>query len=477
MKEFLVTRSIAAVGRITFGWSSLFWILLACGGTTLAAEQPALVIRGGSVFDSLSGKMQPNRTVVIEGGRIKVIGPADRLVSLPKGARTIDARGKFLIPGLIDAHAHLVQHVGAPDGSTATKHPHLNGAEILPLFLGNGVTSIRDTGDPIVPQAAVAHYARARPEHCPRVFLCSPLLDGEPPFHRVGQAVADPARVPDVVEDMVGWNVTTLKIYVGTERPVGRKIIEEGHRRGLVVTAHLGRYLAQDAVADGVDCLEHIWSVFNYIIPPEALKLPFPRSDLDLNNPRARALIGMLVKRKVRVVPTLVVFRNMLLLPDTDLVFRHPDNLRVPKRMLAYWHQYPNRSGLPSATLPVRRRELQKYKDLVGMLHRAGVPILAGTDTPCPYVPPGFSMHQELELLVESGMPPAAVLQAATIEGARGLKQGDQLGSIEAGKRADLVILDGDPLADIRNTRKIHRVVRGGRVLEPKRLFELVPRR
>jgi hypothetical protein len=471
-----VTRSIAGVGRISLCWTSSLLALLVFGVTVLSGERPALVIRGGSVFDPVSGKMQTDRTIVIEGGRIKAIGSPGQSVTLPEGAQTIDAGGKFLIPGLIDAHAHLVIHVGLPDGSSAIKNPHLNGAEILPLFLGNGVTSVRNTGDEIVAEAGVAYFAKIHPERSPRVFLCSSLLDGDPPFHRyVGRALTDPAQVPAYVEDMAGWNVTTLKIYVGTDRSVGRKIIEEGHRHGLVVTAHLGKYSAQDAVVDGIDCLEHIWSVFNYIIPPEAQKLPFPRSDLDLNNPKARALISMLLQRKVWVDPTLVVFRNMLLLPDTDTVFHHPDNLRVPKRMLAYWHQYPNRSRLPASTLEPRRRELQKYKDLVGILYRAGVPLLAGTDTPCPYVPPGFSMHQELELLVESGMPPAAVLQAATIQGARVLKQSANLGSIEAGKLADIVILDADPLADIRNTRKINRVVRGGLVLDPKSLFQLVP--
>ncbi len=181
-----MTCSIASVGRISLRWSSPLWALLVFGGTALSGEKPALVIRGGSVFDSVSGKMQPDRTIVIEEGRIKAIGSPDRPVTLPKGAQTIDARGKFLIPGLIDAHAHLVEHVSAPDGWTATKHPHLNGAEILPLFLGNGITSLRETGDPIVPQAAVAHYARAHPEQSPRVFLCSPLLDADPPYHRVG---------------------------------------------------------------------------------------------------------------------------------------------------------------------------------------------------------------------------------------------------------------------------------------------------
>jgi imidazolonepropionase-like amidohydrolase len=449
--------------------------LFACAVTSLAGQKPPLVIRGGSVFDSVSGKMQPDRTIVIEGERIKSVGPFQS-VTPPEGAQTIDAHGKFLIPGLIDAHAHLVIHVGLPDGSSAINNPHLNGAELLPLFLANGVTSLRDAGDEIVAEAGVAYFARMHPERSPRVFLGSSLLDGDPPFHRyVGRALTDAAQVPAFVEDMAGWNVTTLKIYVGTDRLIGRKIIEEGHRHGLVVTAHLGKYSAQDAVVDGVDCLEHIWSVFNYIIPLEAQKLVFPRSDLDLENPKAKKLIGMLVARKVWVDPTLVVFRNMLLLPDTEAVYHHADNLRVPKRMLAYWHQYPNRSRLPLSTLEPRRRELQKYKDLVGILHRAGVPLLAGTDTPCPYVPPGFSMHQELELLVASGLPPAAALQAATIQGARVLKQDANLGSIEAGKLADLVILDADPLADIRNTRKINRVVRGGCVLDSNSLLQLVP--
>ena len=452
----------------------LSFALLLCA-VTARADEPALAIRGGSVFDPVSGRMNRDRTLLIVGERIKAVGTPERPVAIPRGAKILDARGKYLIPGLIDAHAHLVEHVGAPDGWTAVKHPHMNGAEILPLFLGNGVTSIRETGDPIVPQAAVAHYARAHPEHSPRVFLCSPLLDGEPPFHRVGQAVTDPARVPDVVEDMVGWNVTTLKIYVGTERPVGRKIIEEGHRHGLVISGHLGRYTAQEAVADGIDCLEHIWSVFNYIIPPEAAKQPNHRADLDLGNPKAKALIALLAQRKVWVNPTLVVFRNMILLPDVDDVFHHPDNARVPRRMLAYWHQYPNRRRLSPETLESRRKEMQKYKDLTGLLYRAGVPLLAGTDTPCPYVPPGFSMHQELELLVESGLPPAAALQAATIHGARALKREADLGSIEVGKLADLVILEADPLTDIRNTRQIRHVVRGGIVYDPKIVLRAAP--
>src|SRR5262249_10022345 len=123
-----------------------------------------------------------------------------------------------------------------------------------------------------------------------------------------------------------------------------------------------------------------------------------------------------------------------------------------------------------------RRQEFQKYKDLTGILHRAGVPLLAGTDSPEPYCPPGFALHQELELLVESGLSPAAALQAATINNALSLKQEEHMGSIGSGKRADLVILTADPTADIRNSRKIEHVIHGGCVCNPQTILQAVPR-
>src|SRR5207249_2442192 len=150
---------------------------------------------------------------------------------------------KFAIPGLIDAHVHVV-HV--------LDFAHVTGDEVLPLYLAAGVTSIRSTGDEIVAATLVARIAQRHPESSPRVFTCSPLLDADPPIHRdVGRAVTDPAQVPAILDDLQKWNVSTLKIYAGTSREVGRAIIDEGHRRGLSVTAHLGAYPAQQAVADG----------------------------------------------------------------------------------------------------------------------------------------------------------------------------------------------------------------------------------
>jgi hypothetical protein len=456
-----------------FPSSCAIWIV-AVGSLVLArpliqAEEPALVIQNTALFDTASGTMRPNRTIIVLGPKIEAIGTPEKPVSVPAKATILDGKGKFVIPGLIDAHVHLVHRLN---------NAHMTGDEVLPLFLTNGVTSVRDTGDEIVAQTLVARYADAHPTQCPRVFRASGLIDGNPPIHRdIGICLTEPEEVAGLVEDMAGWGVTTLKIYAGTSRPVGRKVIEEGHRRGLIVTGHLSAYTAQDAIVDGIDCLEHIWSVFDFSIPPEIRKQPGHRSNLDLDNSQCRALVAMVARQKVLVDPTLTVFRNMLLLSDLKEVHGHSDVERMPQRLRNSWHKYRQEQGLAPSTRDRRRQEFQKYKDLTGILHRAGVALLAGTDSPEPYCPPGFALHQELELLVESGLTPAAALQAATINNARSLKQLDNLGSITPGKHADLVILTADPTADIRNTRKIERVIHGGQLCDPEAILRAVPTR
>jgi imidazolonepropionase-like amidohydrolase len=450
----------------------VFWLTAFVGltGATKAwAADPHLVIQGGTIFDPVAGKLWPDRDILIEGTMIKAIGTPQAPMAIPADARVIDAKGQFIIPGLIDAHVHLVHRLN---------FAHVTGDEVLPAFLAAGVTTVRDTGDEIVAQTLVARFAAAHPERSPRVFTASFLLDADPPIHRdIGLPIGDPSRVPAIVEDMVGWKVTTLKIYAGSGRAVGRKIIEEGHKHGFVVTGHLSRYSAQEAIDDGIDCLEHITSVFDFAIPPNVRNEAGHRATLDLGNPQATALIASLAKKKIMVDPTLTVFKNMLLLSDLEEVQKHADNDHMPARLRIYWDTYRTGQGLAPSTRDRRRTEFQKYQELTGLLYRAGVPLLAGTDSPEPYCPPGFALHQELELLVEAGLSPAAALQAATINNARALKQSHLLGSVEPGKLADLLILDADPTADIRNTRRIVSVVRDGAVHDPKTLLKAVPAR
>ena len=173
--------------------------------------------------------------------------------------------------------------------------------------------------------------------------------------------------------------------------------------------------------------------------------------------------------------PTLTVFRNALFLCDLPEVYNNPDNAFVPERMRRSWEKYRAGTGFDESNRAGRMEEFEMYKELTGMLYRGGVTLLAGTDTGTQYTPPGFGLHQELELLVKSGLPPSAALQAATINNARALKQTENLGSVEVGKLADMVILNANPLDDIRNTRKIHKVIRGGIVCDPKTVLKAVP--
>ena len=468
-EDFATVRAAAGfLARRTAPLAALLALLCLKLFPVVADDAAAvLVLRGGAVFDPVAKTIAADRTIVIEGSRIRAVGGAETAV--PVDARVLDCRGKFLIPGLIDAHVHLVHLADLSQ---------VAGDQYLPMFLAHGVTSVRDTGDPIVAQAVIARYAEQHPEICPRVFLCSPLVDREPVFHLgTGYALTDPTKVPAFVRDMVGWNVTTLKIYVGTPAAIGRQVIKEGHRAGLKVTAHLGAYTAQDAVLDGIDCLEHIESVFNYIIPPDVTGQQDYRSHLDLHNERASALLAGLAQHNVNVDPTLVVFRNMIYLNDVEEVNQSPDLLRVPRRMLDYWQAYRQGSNLPPATRDARRKLIGKYQELTGLLHNAGVKLLVGTDAPEPFVPPGASMHQELEMFVGSGLTPSEALAAATINVAEALGQQQELGTITAGKLADLVILDADPTVDIRHARKIHAVVHGGHVCDPQTVLKAVPAR
>ena len=436
--------------------------IVVLGGGYCSAAAPlsaSVVITNVSVFDSVDEQMLPPRSVVIRGDRIQAV---DVSVPVPEDAVVIDGRGQFLIPGLIDAHVHLVH---------LTDRTQVAGEEFLPMFLGAGVTSVRSTGDGVEAEKRISRHAEQHPQICPRVFMASPLIDGDPPFHKdVGLAITKTDQVPKLVEEMQQAGVTTLKIYVGTSREFGQLVIAEGHKRGLVVTGHLGRYAAQDAVADGIDCLEHIWGVIDFIVLRGQT-----RANVDLNNPKARQLIAAIKQHNVAVDPTLVVFRDMVLLGDQPEFIGHPDNAKVPERMKEGWRRLLKERQFIPESVELRREEFRKYQELTGVLYRAGVTILAGTDAPEPYVCPGFSMHQELELLVESGLPPGAALNSATLHNARILKQEKNLGSIEAGKIADLVLLRLDPLKDIHNTRSISKVIRAGRVLDPEDILEAVP--
>ena len=431
------------------------------------APVPPLLIDRANVFDVRAGTMRTDTSVLVRAGRIEAVAPAAELgptSDAAAGATRLDGSGLFVLPGLIDAHVH-VTHI--------LYQSHMTGDEVLPFYLGHGVTSIRSTGDNVPAQRLVERYAEDHPDTSPNVFRCSFLIDGDPPWHPdVGWTLRSPDEVDPFVADMAGWGVKTLKIYVGTGPEVGRRVIEAGHEHGLVVSGHLLDYHTADAVRDGLDCIEHIYTVSNFLLDD-----PDDRHSINLDSDEARRLIDVIAEHGTRVDPTLMVFWGTLLFMDLPEVYGHPDHDPMPTRLKAFWDRDRERRALDwgAAPVSVRQGTWEKYLRLTGMLHDAGVQLLVGTDAPEPQVAPGASLHHEMEFLVESGMSAADVLTAATLENARILKEDENLGSIEPGRAADLVLLDADPLADIRNTRRIRTVVRAGRPLDPARILSAAP--
>lgn len=428
---------------------------------------PPLLLHDTTVFDSRAAAMRPATSVLARDGRIEAVAPASELgpsSAAAKDAIHVDGRGLFLLPGLIDAHVH-VTHI--------LYQSHMTGDEVLPFYLGHGVTSIRSTGDNVPAQRLIERYADDHPDVSPNLFRCSFLIDGDPPWHPdVGWTLRTPEEVDPFVADMVAWGVKTLKLYVGTEREIGRRVIEAGHARDLVVSGHLLDYHTADAVSDGLDCVEHIYTVSNFLLDD-----PEDRHSINLDSDECRRLIDVIAEHEAYVDPTLMVFWGTLLFMDLPEVYGHPDHDAMPTRLKAFWDIDRARRNLDwgAAPLSVREGTWDKYLRLTGMLRDAGVRLLVGTDAPEPQVAPGASLHHEMEFLVEAGLSPREVLAAATLENARVLREEENRGVVEAGLVADLVLIEADPLADIRNTRRIRHVVRGGRLLDPATILAAAP--
>ncbi len=413
--------------------------ILICLAALNADETPSpqIIIRDASVFDSITGKMVPNQTIIIEGQTITAVDRSSEEVRLNSDAVEIDGSGKYIVPGLVDMHVHAVFVL---DGAG------IRGEEALPFYLKCGVTSIRTMGDALEPVKALAECAKAEPAKYPQLFLGSPFVDADPPFHKgpVSQGIKDPAAVPAFVQEMADAGVTTMKLYMGVNPEVGRAVIEEAHKRDMTVAGHMVAYPMDQAAQDGIDTVEHV--------------IPWPDKPIGADAAPYADILKAMAEHKAFWTPTLVMMKAMVEgqqfgLADDPAAAQVPENLRSLS------------SGLLMSFIPAAQRDqltgvFDTYLQCVKKANDMGIPMLTGTDGAMTL--PGISLHQELELLVQAGLTPAAALQAATINPARALKQEQTLGSIEPGKQADLVILDANPLDDIKNTRKINTVIHQG---------------
>lgn len=433
-----------------------------------------------TVIDMTGARPKPEMTVVITGNRITAIGKTGR-PRIPRGARVIDASGKFLIPGLWDMHVHF----------TETERT-------FPMFIANGITGVRNMG------GAAADLFRWRAEVAsgnlvgPRIVACGPIVDGpDPAAHGPTVVVANAAEARKTVTDLKQRGADFIKVYDRLPRDAYFAIIAEAKQRGLPVVGHVPLSVTTLEASDaGQKSIEHLGSILEdssnvaaELRQSEAAPMPagdfseFPRriaarGERMLNtydDQRANEIFRHLVRNQTWQVPTLVTKQSQTFIDD--LSRKGDERLKyVPASEQEWWSPQKNffaRYRTPEYIV-FKKKLFQKELELVGAMHRARVRFMAGTDLSIAYVFAGFSLHDELALFVQAGFTPLEALQTATRNPALFLGESNSLGTVEHGKIANLVLLEANPLADIRNTRRINAVILNGRYLSKDELQRML---
>jgi imidazolonepropionase-like amidohydrolase len=398
---------------------------------------------------------RPDLTIVIDGDAIRQVGPF-ATTAIPSGATVHDASGQFAIAGLWDAHVHVSQMT----------------VDSIPLLIANGVTDVRDMGSDL---ADIAHWRAIRRDGglAPQVFSPGPKLDG------VGTAgpdtwivtSADEARA--VVDRLHAQGADFIKVHYRLSRAAYDAIADECRKTGMAFAGHTsGDYPPLVAIAAGQRTIEHGRGMLPCTPAQRSLLGADPRfefvASLCVAEGAADQILPAMARAGIWFTPTLVSWRGMAL--DRASAAKLDGFRLAPAALTKRW--YGDESSAPPE--PLEREILAQFGSLAAQAARAGVHLLAGTDIGDPFVVPGFALHDELRLLVEAGVPPLHALRSATIEPARALGVADLRGSIAPGKAADVVLLTSDPLADIRNTRRIAAVVLAGRWIPAAQLRALL---
>ena len=411
------------------------------------ADEYALV--GGKVWDSATGQLQSGLAVHVRGGQIVAVCPPEQI---GPDVQALDVTGHAVMPGLIDAHVH------SEDWQA-------------PLYLANGVTTVRDTGcalDEILDRRARWQAAGVP---APRLVCCGPLIDGPgDSWPAMSVIVRDPAAAQGAVDRLINAGVDQIKLYASLDRPCFAAALERAHDRGRRVVAHLQEHAdAREAIAMGVDEIEHLSGCAEALWPERRGQAHWRTFWPDLEPTRVGALVDLIVSSGVRMTVTLAVWHTIGTAwdPRHD---DHPQMAYVPQPLRAWWtQQYPR--AMPCELRVEWRAAFAGMQIFTSHLIRHGARIIAGSDAPFVHLMPGFSLHTELQHLLDCGMCPAQAIAAATCDAAEALGIADMTGGIEAGKRADLLVVAGDPLADIRILQRPVAVIRDGRWYAPETLL------
>ena len=408
----------------------------------------ALAVLHARLFDPSTKKIVEDASILIEGGKVKAVGPK---LPAPRDAEVIDAHGRTVLPGLWDMHVHVSDDDGL-------------------MNLAEGVTTVRDLGNEMESSLKRQTRWETGTDAGPHLILAG-FVDGHGPFEAPTKVFADtPEEAKAVVDAYAAKGYVQLKIYSSMKPELVPVLVKEAHAKGMRVSGHVPAHMiAEDAVNAGFDELQHINFVMLDLLatrdddtrtPLRFTRIAEKGAELDLDAPATGALLDLLARKGTVVDPTVNVFEGMLTTrPDRPNQTLAPILSRLPPQV---------QRGAVSGALPVPdgmdakyRASFKKCEDLVKRLWDRKITLVAGTDSW-----PGFALHRELELYTEAGIPNADVLAIATLGAARVMSRDKTSGSLAPGKDADLVIIDGDPLARIRDVRNVVTVVKSGTVID-----------
>jgi Amidohydrolase family len=415
----------------------------------------ALVIENGNVFDATTGKILPEATVLISGNRIQSVGPKFKM---PEGTEVIDATGKTVMPGLWDMHVHLSDVDG-------------------PLNIAAGVTTVRDLANDTDFVMNLRNQFDRGEAIGPRVILAG-FVDGSGPYAGPTKVLVDnEEQIRAAIDNYAKLGYVQIKVYSSIKPELVPFIISEAHKHGMRVSGHIpANMTAEQCVKLGFDEIQHVnFLILNFFPEIKDTRTPLRftavaenAAGLDLNSERVQNFIQLLKEHHTVLDPTVNVFESLF----TD----RPGTISATVAAIADRLPAQVRRGYLNGGLPVPegkdelyRQSFQATKRFVGMLYNAGIQIVAGTDSLA-----GFTLQRELELYVDSGIPPADVLRLATLGAAKVMKHDQELGSVERGKLADIMIVDGNPVSRIGDIRKVTTVIKDGVVYQSGEIYKAI---
>jgi imidazolonepropionase-like amidohydrolase len=397
----------------------------------------AFAIVGARLIDGTGSPAVENSVVMVRDGRIVAAGSAGA-VKVPAGMRVIHAEGRSLLPGLWEMHSHY------------------SGVEFGPALLAAGVTTARDCGGEFEFLTTVRRKIDRDHALGPKLLLAG-LIDSGGPLAFGYVDVKTPAEAVEAVDNYSDAKFEQIKVYTQLQPDVLKAISAEAHKRDMTVTGHVPAAInAFDGIADGMDQINHLQFV------TRAMTADGSPGPVDLQSERAQKLIVLLKQKNIVVDPTLSWGEMAGHPKNVDVASFEPGIDAAPYTLSSKFRAL----GVPAGDEAKFHERMESNIKVVGALYRAGVTIVPGSDTGLL----GYGLDRELELYVEAGMSPMAAIQAATIVSARVMKLDGESGSIEVGKRADMVLVDGNPLEKIRDIRRVVSVVANGQLYDSKRL-------